>query len=209
MARTLYPKHGGFQFYSVAEWSLADNDAQNQTKPVAGDTILLTNSSAQVLCNEAWAAASLSHLGAGASEWQFSAQTAVVSGGITLDKVTATIEAADITAANLDLGTGGTLTLAGDQKITAAILIDGGILNLVTHKLTLSPGSTFSHTGGTFTSSGDWQATMDVNGATLSNVTATNKTRVYHGKDGGGNTKLFFVRPHGPLGRGGITRGLA
>jgi len=104
---------------------------------------------------------------------------------------------------------GGSLTLDGDRTIDSPLVLSGGILNMATFKLTLSKGSTFSQTGGTFTSSGDWQGSIDVNGATLANVTATNLTRVYHGKDGGGNTKLFFVRPHGPLGVGGLTRRLA
>ncbi len=157
MARTLYPKHGGFQFYSLAEWSLADNDAQNQTKPVAGDTILLTNSSAQVLCNEAWAAASLSHPGAGASEWQFSTQTAVVSGDITLDKVTATIEAADITAANFDLGAAGSLTMSDDLSLDGDFLLDGGTLTMAGNKLTVT--GSYIKTSGTMVTPGTLEMT--------------------------------------------------
>ena len=104
---------------------------------------------------------------------------------------------------------GGTLTLDGDRTIDAALVLNNGTLNLATHKLTLAAGSTFTHTGGTLGSSGDWQASIDANGATFTGISATNLMRVYHGKDGGANDNLFFVRPHGPLGVGGLTRRLA
>ncbi len=143
MARILYPKHGGFQFYSLAEWSLADNDAQNQTKPVAGDTILLTANSAQVLCNDAWAAASLSHLGVGTSEWQFSGQIAEV-GTIVLDKIVATIEAANIIAANFDLGTAGSLTSSDDFSVMGDFLLDGGTINTTDDIMTLDGDALYS-----------------------------------------------------------------
>ena len=51
MARTLYPAWVDMN-WSEAKWSQADNDARNETKPVAGDTVIFTANSGNVVLDE-------------------------------------------------------------------------------------------------------------------------------------------------------------
>ena len=58
MARILYPSLPD-QNYSAATWSLVDGVNGTETKPVAGDSIIITSSSGKVTCDEYWEAADL------------------------------------------------------------------------------------------------------------------------------------------------------
>ncbi|MBC8218628.1 MAG: hypothetical protein H8E73_09200, partial [Planctomycetes bacterium] len=151
MARTLYPAQVA-QNYSEAKWSVADDNAQNETKPVAGDTIICTASSGKVTCDEAWAALALS--ATGACEWDFGAQTASVTNVIRLDNIAATSAAATINATSVDLGDvggAGTLTMSDDLTINGGFLLDGGIYVDNGNSISCSG---YSFTSGTLTSTG-------------------------------------------------------
>ena len=141
MARTLYPAQVA-QNYSEAKWSVADDNAQNETKPVAGDTIICTASSGKVTCDEPWAALALS--ATGACEWDFGAQTASVTNIIRLDNITATSAAATITATSIDLGAAGTLTMSDDLTINGGFLLDGGTIDFDSNKITITGAATWS-----------------------------------------------------------------
>jgi len=148
VARTLYPAQVA-QNYSEAKWSLADDNAQNQTKPVAGDTIICTVNSGKVTCDETWAAVSLS--ATGACEWDFASETGELSGAVTLDDITTTAAAASITAAAFDIGTDGKLTLSDDMAIISpqpatGFELDGGEID--------TNGNTIALTGDLVKSSG-------------------------------------------------------
>jgi hypothetical protein len=156
MARTLYPAQVA-QNYSEAKWSLADDNAQNETKPVAGDTIICTASSGKVTCDEPWAALALS--ATGACEWDFGAQTASVTNVITLDNMTVTTAAATITGdVNLgDVGGAGALTMSDTLTIDGSFLLDGGTLTMATNKLTVS--GSYIKTSGTMVTPGELEMT--------------------------------------------------
>ena len=52
-ARTLYPAQSPTAMnWSEAKWSIADDDAQDQTKPIVGDTVKFTNNSGDVTLDE-------------------------------------------------------------------------------------------------------------------------------------------------------------
>lgn len=160
MARTLYPAQVA-QNYSEAKWSVADDNAQNETKPVAGDTIICTASSGKVTCDEPWAALALS--ATGACEWDFGAQTASVTNVITLDNMTVTTAAATITGdVNLgDVGGAGTLTMSDTLTIDGGFLLDGGTLTMATNKLTVT--GSYIKTSGTMVTPGELEMTGTAN----------------------------------------------
>ena len=156
MARTLYPAQVA-QNYSEAKWSVADDNAQNETKPVAGDTIICTASSGKVTCDEPWAALALS--ATGACEWDFGAQAASVTNVITLDNMTVTTAAATITGdVNLgDVGGAGTLTMSDTLTIDGGFLLDGGTLTMAANKLSIT--GSYIKTSGTMVTPGELEMT--------------------------------------------------
>jgi hypothetical protein len=135
MARTLYPAQVA-QNYSEAKWSLADDNAQDETKPVAGDTIVLTSNSGLVTCDEAWACAELGSDSTGGL-WAFGTQTATASVAIGLSNITATADAgAAITVPAFNHDTG-SLTLSGDVTITGDYSITNGTIDTGGFELTV------------------------------------------------------------------------
>ncbi len=124
----------------------------------------------------------------------------VGANNITLDNI-AVSAFGTITAANLNIGPGGSLAIvSGGFTTNANVLIDGGTLDLRNHIWTQTNGNTFTHTGGTVTCASDNSGTIDAAGNTISGITASNIIGVRRGVDGGGNTKLNFEVDDAPVG---------
>jgi len=129
-ARTLNPAHVA-QNFSESKWSLADDNAQDQSHPVAGDEIVSTANSGKVTCDSEWFADSLS--ATGASEWDFVDYAATLSGTMRLDDITATTSRAAATwdLGGLEIGANGSLTTADSLYIqSGGVVVDGGTLTL-------------------------------------------------------------------------------
>ena len=76
--------------------------------------------------------------GAG-GEIAFGTSTVIAGANIiTLDSIAATVGAATITATNIDLGAGGTLTMSDTLTIDGGFLLDGGTLTMATNKMSVS-----------------------------------------------------------------------
>ena len=115
MARTLYPQQTTAMNYSASTWSLSDGGVADLSKPVAGDTILLTANSGAVTCDEPWAAANLSGSG---GTWYFTAQPGTVTGEIDLANIAAIANGASlIVGGDFVVGAAGTFGLLDDTSI--------------------------------------------------------------------------------------------
>jgi len=85
--------------------------------------------------------------------------------------------------------------ILGDALSCKSISLVDGTLKLNDQTVTMAAGSTLSHTGGELTSSTDYGATIDVNGAVIVGVTASKWINIANGIDGGGNVKLAGMPP--------------
>lgn len=147
----LYPAQTG-PFAISEQWCNADDDDQDTDFSSSDSAVLTANSADPVTVDEAWAGVAIS--ATGTSVLAFGANTITFSGNITLDDITATMGAATVSAANVDVGTDGSLTFSGDATITADIALDGG---------TIADGGNdvevvgdFIKSSGTLTSTGAW-----------------------------------------------------
>lgn len=147
----LYPAQTG-PFFISNQWCDADDDDQDTAFTSADSAILTTNSADPVTVDEAWAGVGIS--ATGASGLAFGTQTITFSGNITLDDITATAAAATISAANLDVGTNGSLTFSDDAQITADIALDGGAIADGGNDIEVI--GDFIRSSGTLTSTGTW-----------------------------------------------------
>ena len=123
--------------------------------PVAGDAAVIDDTHAVTVTADVTGGNAPDSVAADAGEngtLHFGAYTFQCGGIITLDRLTATL-GAGLIAADVDIGTDGSLTQTADAQITGNVTIDGGTLTDAGYTLTVNEGD-FLRTSGSVASTG-------------------------------------------------------